>query len=480
MKIKRFTAPDMRQALRLVREEQGEQAVILSSQRIAQGVEVVAATDYDEALMQTALRTEAAAAQAAARSQAPSPSTLAPMPGASAIELRPATLAHAATAAAFAPPAHAALANTLPHAARPAAATSRPPAAAAAGTAGSHAAVRDEAADSVLHVPAARQAAAANDASRDTRPALALVDTPTPDPSVSELRRDLASMRELIEREVGRFADERLRGVPVRAMVLDELLDYGCDPEMSRAIATAIPADADPGRARGMLLALLAKSLLPAPKEPIFEGGVIALVGPTGVGKTTTLAKLAARYAKARSPRDVALVSADTYRMGAREQLAHYGRLLGMPVFEAGGGDGLARTLDRLSDYPLVLVDTAGFGQRDEALAAQFAWHDAPRPVRSLLVLPANAQPRDLEEVIARFRIAQPEAAILSKIDETGQLGSALSVISRQRLPLAYVTDGQRVPEDLQCAEGHRLVLRLGELRRAATQGISKENSNVA
>lgn len=405
MRIKRFTAPDMRSALRLVREEQGPNAVILSSCRAEGGVEVVAATDYDEALMRQAAREADAEPMAA-----------------------PAVAASSAHPAFAAPRA-------------------------------------------VLDDASARA---------PMRPMPVRTLAEVEDPAISEVRRELAAMRELIEREVGRFAEERLRGVPVRAQALDELAAYGCDAELARTIVSAIPADADKGRARGLMLGLLAKSLLIPAREPIEEGGVIALVGPTGVGKTTTIAKLAARYAAAHSTRDVALVTTDTFRVGGREQLATYGRLLGMPVFEAQGEAALPELLDKLADYPLVLVDTAGIGQRDSTLNTRFAWANGKRNPRSYLVLPANAQAQDLDEVVRRFRCASPEGVILSKLDETGRLGAALSVVIQHRLPLGYVTDGQRVPEDIHRAEAHRLVLRLGELRRAAEQPVTPEKSHAA
>jgi flagellar biosynthesis protein FlhF len=118
-------------------------------------------------------------------------------------------------------------------------------------------------------------------------------------------------------------------------------------------------------------------------------------------------------------------------------------------------------------------------GQRDKALAAQFTWLRAARRVRTFLTLPANAQTNDLDEVVRRFRNAEPEGTILTKLDETGCLGAALSVLIRHRLPVAYVTDGQRVPEDLHRAEAHRLVLRLGELRRAADLNDSQETAHA-
>ncbi|HEX6832004.1 MAG TPA: flagellar biosynthesis protein FlhF [Rudaea sp.] len=398
MKIKRFVAPDMRTAFALVRDEQGPNAVILSNRRIDNGVEVIAATDYDEALVRQAIRSAAAtAAPRQERTENAPPAPPAPAP--------------------VAAPAHTTAAPT-----------------------------------------------------QSEMRALW-----TKDPNLAEVKRELSAMRHVLEREVGRFAEDRLREVPVRAHVLEELIEYGCDAEMARSIATCIPADADARRARGLQLGLLAKSLLVCKTEPIENGGAIALIGPTGVGKTTTLAQLAARYARAHSARDVALITTDVYRIGAREQLYTYGRLLGMPVVEAADEAALGEALKRLADYRLVLIDTAGLSQRDRALSDQLSWLARYPSIASYLVMPANAQPRDLDEVVHRFGIAQPKGTILTKLDETGRLGGALSLSVRRKLPIAYVTDGQRVPEDLHRAEAPRLALRVTELRQAARFEAAEE-----
>jgi flagellar biosynthesis protein FlhF len=408
MRIKRFVAPDMRTALRMVRDDQGPDAVILSSRKLDNGgVEVVAATDYDEALARHTMLAD---------------------------QLDNRALATEVSPALADPRAGMASATALQ-----AASERKPPA-----------------------------------------PAEAPAPAPREQSSMDELRRELSSMRELLERQATRFAEERLRAVPSRAAVFDDLLSYGCDGDLARSIATAVPAEADRARARGIMLGLMAKSLVVSRKEPIEAGGVMALIGPTGVGKTTTIAKLAARYASVRSPRDVALVTTDIHRVGGREQLATFGRLLGMPVIEVARDDGLAPVLDRLQDYRLVLIDTPGFGQRDRALATQLHWLRAAGRVRCFLTLPATSQAQDLDEVVRRFRSAEPEGCILTKVDETGCLGSALSVLIRHRLPVAYVTDGQRVPEDIQRAEAHRLVLRLGELKRAASSSENRESADAA
>jgi flagellar biosynthesis protein FlhF len=233
-------------------------------------------------------------------------------------------------------------------------------------------------------------------------------------------------------------------------------------------VALQIPADTELHRARGLMLGLLSKRLPITPVDPLEHGGVIALVGPTGAGKTTTIAKLAATFAARHNARDVALITTDTVRVGGREQLHSYGRQLGIAVHEVDGDASLAATIERLRDYKLVLIDTAGLGQRDKGLVAQLNWLHAAGQVHTLLVLPANSHFSDLDEVVRRFGSARPQGVVLTKVDETGRLGSALSVVVDHQLPIAWITDGQRVPEDLHRAQAASLVLRLDQLRRDA------------
>jgi len=299
------------------------------------------------------------------------------------------------------------------------------------------------------------------------------------DEQLSQLRQEVAGMRHLIEREMNRFTDERLRGSAVRANALDLMDEYGFDAGLARDVATQIPADIDPSRARGLMLGLISKKLPIAPVDPMETGGVIALVGPTGAGKTTTIAKLASRFAEAHAARDVALVTTDTQRIGAREQLYGFGRQLGIAVHEANSGTDLNQLLQKLADYKLVLIDTAGLGQRDRALTAQLQWLRAAGQIRTLLVLPANTAFQDMDEVVRRFSAANPQGVVLTKLDETGRFGSALSVAVDHRLPITWVTDGQDVPEDLYRASAANLVLRLEDLRRAADMPCNTELNNA-
>lgn len=477
MKIKRFFAQDMRTALRLVREEQGPNAVILSNRRVEGGVEVVSATDYDESLVQqslTAARRAAEAASAAPAAAAATPVKITEMP-------RVAT-AHIAQSAPPPPdpllPPQAAQVAAVARAEamnpRPAAAvTAAPPAAAPA------ARVQPTSVDAPQRPITAIDQVERAAARRLTRIPDQVAQLCVEDPQIAEMKREMALLRDSLKKELERFSDQRMRLSPARAAAFEELAGYGCDEAFARGIVERIPADLDPQRARGLLLGQLAKSLRVCEDEPIAHGGVVALIGPTGVGKTTTLAKLAARYAAQHSARDVALVTTDGFRIGAREQLFTYGRLLGMPVIEVANPNELGETLDRLGDYKLVLVDTAGLSHRDLALGAQLSALAKLAHVNTQLVLPANTHADDLDEVVRRFSIAKPRGVVLSKVDETGRLGAALGVTVRHGLPISYLTDGQRVPEDIHRAEAHRLALRVTEQRRGSSH-LHEEIEHVA
>ncbi|CAM0123087.1 flagellar biosynthesis protein FlhF [Stenotrophomonas geniculata] len=536
MKIKRFVAADMRSAMNLVRKEHGPDAVILSNRRIEEGIEIVAAANYDESAVQRALeasrrdvapppapkpRTAADAVIAAVtrrRSSTPAPEPVAATTSAvaalaraavgatgrtldSADEIVPtrgstgfaATLARAAVnepalpEQIFAPFAEAIVAPA------PASAASAPANRARFQIDPPHEMHHESAAPAVQPPPlpgaapteaqpeiAASEPAVA-DAVIETSPEPTLAPAPVltvvaqDDAEIRQLRQEVAGMRQVIEREMNRFTDERLRGCPVRATALDLMDEYGFDAGLARDVAMQIPLETEAHRGRGLMLGLISRKLPIAPVDPLEEGGVIALVGPTGAGKTTTIAKLASRFAEKHAPRDVALVTTDTTRIGAREQLYGYGRQLGIAVHEANSGTDLDQLLERLKDYKLVLIDTAGLGPRDRALAAQLQWLRAARQVRTLLVLPANTSFGDMDEVVRRFGAANLQGLVLSKLDETGRFGNALSVAVDHALPITWVTDGQDVPEDLHRASAANLVLRLEDLRRAADMPCNPE-----
>ncbi|WP_310233899.1 flagellar biosynthesis protein FlhF [Luteimonas terrae] len=523
MKIRRFVAADMRSALQMVREAHGPDAVILSNRRTDEGVEIVAASNYDEGYVQRAIedaqretavaapplatmlrdsRTARDADAALAPSErwlrdltAPSPPPASPAPAqptvrpeasvrpAAPASASPVTAAPGPVPAAFAPPAELArfdldgptFAELLAAGHRDDTPTlPRPPAAAAVAATPRPAIVpemTDVAADDGFSSPIVPEPVVLS--------AVPTLPAPSSDRELARMRDELAQMRMMIEREMARLTDERLRGSPARAQAMELMEDYGFDAGITRDTVLQIPADTPDSRVRGLMLALLSKRLPVCPIDPLSEAGVIALVGPTGAGKTTTIAKLAALYASQHQARDIALVTTDTSRIGGREQLHSYGRQLGIAVHEADSETGLVQLLQKLEDYKLVLVDTAGLSQRDRALAGQLNWLRAARNVRTLLVLPANTHFADLDEVVRRFESVRPQGVVLTKLDETGRLGSALSVAVDHQLPLTWVTDGQRVPEDLHRANAAHLVLRLEDLRRDADKPIVPEHNHA-
>jgi flagellar biosynthesis protein FlhF len=442
VKIKRYMAPSMRAALDQVRAEQGEDAVILSSRRVKEGIEVIAAVDYDEALMAGAARQYSISLAAAAP-----PEPAAPTPNAQPTRLAAESQAVPRLTRAAAP---------APGAAPAPRAAPAPSAAAAQGP-----------------------AAARSPQGRPTAPVLAAVVRPMPAPAADETRRGFASMqreikdlRRLLESELAHISwnDKRLRE-PLRARVLEDLSSMDIAPDVAARLATLAPRRTNVGDASNIPMALLLKHLPVVDKLSTVNPGVFALVGPTGAGKTTTIAKLAARWTMRHGSQDLALVSTDAYRIGAREQLMTYARILGASVHSANSGQELARVLEGLKSKKLVLIDTAGMGPRDVRLSEQLAaLAQGAQGAEFLLALPAQGEGLALEEIIRAFAQVKPTACIITKLDEAASLGAVISTTLRHKLKIAYLCNGQRVPEDVHSAHQRRvwLVRAAHELTRRA------------
>lgn len=410
MKIKRFVADSMREAIRLVREEQGPDAVILSNRRTDSGVEIVAAVDYDEAMIRHAAR--------AAETVTPPASS----------ECRPASIPSSFSAAAV------------------------------------PASIPAESSSAIPSIAALIAAAEnANQAKAAAAAAAATVAAPARSAEVGDfgkLTQQLSSMRRLLETQLSTLTLGQFRAShSVRAGVMRELARIGFEVPVAREVATEVPDGQDDTQTRIQALKVMERRIPVAKDDLLLAGGVVALIGPTGVGKTTTLAKLAARFAARHGIRQVALICMDHYRIGAQEQLYTYGRRLGVPVYTADDGASLTARLNELGDCKLVLIDTAGLGPRDTRLPAQLAeLAQSNRPLSTYLVMAANSPAPDLEQTVKRFGATSLAGSILTKLDESTRLGAALSVLSRHQLPLAYVCDGQRVPEDLRRADAHELI----------------------
>ncbi|QIT55689.1 flagellar biosynthesis protein FlhF [Aquisalimonas sp. 2447] len=447
MKIKRIHAKTMRQGIRRVRDEIGPQAVILSSRELDDGVEVIAALDFDEeAVREQAERDErrvppAAETPAPRRREAPSlaePADFAAMlerandiaatreddSGRQRIDVHvddPLTEDDLDLTGMEAPRSHARPAPARPE-------------------------------------PAPRRAAASR--ARPGREQEAATAAPRDDASVEAMRSELRTLRTLFENQLSVMEwQQQGRNRPTRTTLLRQLTEIGLGPDVCRKLADRVDESLAPDVALRQAMHTVARHL-PVKKDDLLDrGGVVAVIGPTGVGKTTTVAKLAARFALRHGRQTVALVSTDNYRIGAQDQLRNFARILNVPVHTAGSTEELEEVLGDLADKRLVLVDTAGMSQRDMRLAEQFSTLKALGDrIRSYLVLSANTQLATLNETVKAYAGARPAGCIVTKTDEATSLGAVITVLLRQRLPVSFLGNGQRVPEDLAPARGDRLV----------------------
>ncbi|WP_409929347.1 flagellar biosynthesis protein FlhF [Bordetella genomosp. 13] len=274
---------------------------------------------------------------------------------------------------------------------------------------------------------------------------------------------------------------------PVNAALFRSLLEAGFSMPLVRALVERLPATLDRQGAMAWARNELVKHLPVMRSEDDFlaDGGVYALVGPTGVGKTTTLAKLAARCV-AREGRDqVAMLTTDLFRIGALEQLQIYGRLMGVPAHSVRDGEELKQALAHLGNRKIILIDTTGISQRDRNVAALAALlHAADRPVRRLLVLNSASQGDTLDEVAHAYRNGASEdvvGCIITKLDEATRIAPALDTAIRHRLPIHYVSTGQKVPEDMLTGDRQALVDRaLAPLPRQAAPLYAPSEADLA
>ncbi len=265
----------------------------------------------------------------------------------------------------------------------------------------------------------------------------------------SRILAELGRLRGLLQNQLAGFAwSAARRRDPARVAILQTLFAAGFGGALARTLAARLPRELEGEAGRRWLRQVLIRNLplTPADADPAARGGAWALVGSTGSGKTTTLAKLAARGVDAHGPQKVVLVAADAYRIGAEAQLRVYADLLGIALHVARDADSLARLLPGLAAYRLILIDTAGFAPADPR--AQATQQLDALGVRRLAVLAAGQQGAAIEQALTRFGHGAA-GCILTKLDEAPQPGAALDALIRHRLSLAYVTGGQRVPEDL-------------------------------
>ncbi|WP_454010661.1 flagellar biosynthesis protein FlhF [Aeromonas sp. Marseille-Q7275] len=468
MKIKRFFAKDMRTALAEVKETLGPDAVIMSNKKVTGGVEIVAAVDYQsqvpgpkDAPVRRQLNDESVNISSAGKQMTRS------APPKEQNEYYADTLAALLARQQKLNPANPAGGN---------AAQGSWPANGAGngnGGAGTQSAGLASAASAPRTLAEQGQwGAAPEPAKPKARPAPGPRAAPSAprDQEMEGMRKEMASIRKLLEHQIsGLMWQEVERREPMRALLIKELKKMGFDDAFADQLAGLIPEDMPIHQAMAQLAEVLTAQLKISEDDILRQGGAVALLGPTGVGKTTTIAKLAARFAMKYGAEQVALITTDNYRIGAHEQLQTYGRIMGCPVRQVRDAEELASALYQFRHRRLVLIDTAGVGQRDIRLTEQLDTlvKNAKVRIRSYLVMSATSQRRVMQEAVDHFRRIPLSGCILTKLDESLNLGEVINVCIQNALPISYITDGQRVPEDIQVANAALLVgAAMGSLER--------------
>lgn len=452
MKIKRFFAKDMRSALNEVKHELGPDAVIMSNKRMADGVEIVAAVDYEKSVQ--------------VAPEAPKLSEEKPRFSNNFVKPKPQTAT---------PEKQAAVADSL------SALLERQ-------------AKKSPQFDKAPEPKQPRNWFDDDDSLTSTQQdALDSFAKPKQQSSygnqaqsldeMQAMRDEMASIRQLLEHQLsGLMNEDMARRDPTRALLLDRLKGMGISEAVADQLACFIPDDVAPRQAWQETLNMLSKQLYSANNEILRRGGVYALVGPTGVGKTTTVAKLAALGAQKFGANNIALITTDTYRIGAYEQLSTYGRIIGCPVKQVKNAEELTEILYHLRNKRLVLIDTAGMSQRDIRLTEQLntLMRNSRVDIRSYLVLSSTAQLEVQQEAIKQFKQVQLSGCIFTKLDECLSLGEIISVAIQNRLPIGYLTNGQRVPEDIRVANAEKLVSKAQQLYAKRTNAQARRASSMA
>ncbi len=428
MKIRRFYAKDMRTGLKQVSQEMGPEAAILSTNNVNGGIEIVAATDYEEAIRFSKLDQQTKPDLLSEEQLAPSNNLV------EQINLQQQDL--------LKPRRDNKISKNSEKLSNFKASINQP---------------KPKIGD--FESLKARTIAATDiNTERKQLPNRDQVNWGS-DPVISNVHDELRLLRGLLQGQIAESDwGRRQQQTPVEAEILKRLVNLGLPVELAENYAE-VDENVDLGDAWYRVAATLAHDIPIADSNIIDAGGCYALVGPTGVGKTTTIAKLAAIAVTKYGADSVALISTDSYRIAAHQQLAIYAQIMGVEVVSVADGHQLDKALSGFKNKKLILIDTAGIGQRDQRLSEQLTCLNvSAHKINHLLVLSATSQLANLHESVKRFGQFRLQGAILTKLDEATSLGKIIATIIRAQLALFYVTDGQNVPEDIHQAKAHQLV----------------------
>ncbi|MCR2746427.1 flagellar biosynthesis protein FlhF [Limnobacter parvus] len=439
MKLKKFTAPTTREALQKLRAELGEDAIILSTKQTAAGTEVLAASSQDLDVV-----TEK---PATAASVAPASWTRADR-----AQLAPQESPRQPTAAEKVAQQVAAQRDVL---------IKKAPAVQHALPAG---APREFAPDDMISEVAKRRSQAASESMVSEQTAVL---------------EEIKQMRQLLKDQMAIMTwRDSLEKNPQRGELWNLLTQSGFSPLFARTLVDKLPVGLTETQMQDWAMTVIKKNLnvVPAERDIVETGGTFALVGPTGVGKTTTTAKLAARCVVKYGADSLGLITTDSYRIGAQDQLRIYGKILGVQVYTAQTHADLAQLRSSMQRKRLILIDTVGMGQRDSRVAEQTKILTDSH-VKRVLLLNATSQPETLDDVVRHYKSTGLSGAILSKLDEAIKIGGVLDVVMRHKLALHYIATGQRVPEDLFPADPRVLVHRA--LRSRSSQAFQTSSEEL-
>lgn len=476
MNTKKFIAADMRQALSQIREELGAEAVILSNRKLDQGVEIVAAADYDAYLEQSKENTSASAHKPAFMDE----TAHAPAPGDASRVLKNIAFGRESEVerkAAGKKVSQAWLREFSQAMDKKASATSAKksanrssksamlPDSVQSSSQAAQPAERPRFAE-VMDEPEVTLSTAAKIMSEPGLP----LQSDSPDTEVAAMRGELNQLKQLlsvhlIDGSWGNFSQAR----PVESLMFKRLAKLGLSPALCRKYVRDLAPDMDSKAAWEHCLDGLQGDLPIMPEDMLDQGRCFAMVGPAGVGKTTTIAKIATRFVLDHGAENLALVTTDSFRIAGHEQLKTLGRILGVPVQVATDQNSLQQIMAGLSHKQLILIDTAGLSAKDQSQQEQFrCLSECCDDLQFWLVLAATAQRGTLDRAVADYKHLGLAGTILTKLDESASLGEALSVAIEAQLPIGYITNGQNIPDDIDRPEAQGMV--------SQTVTIAKEN----